>query len=159
MKVGAGAEMFTAKIARFFVQGCKKYRKKIKVPSGLAATVDHKLGSVERGTPGGGGGRVVQLAERDNGPKSVVLYAVNQVQTGQAHQTEMSRRSRMKTGIIIQAFQYTRCFGQEYAILQCCRYTRSIMNVSRPPRGATVAFRLLGESAPRRPVAWDGLAC
>ena len=36
---------------------------------------------------------------------------------------------------------------------------RSIMNVSRPPRGATVAFRLLGESAPRRPVAWDGLAC
>ena len=38
-------------------------------------------------------------------------------------------------------------------------YTRSIMNVSRPPRGATVAFRLLGESAPRRPVAWDGLAC
>ena len=38
-------------------------------------------------------------------------------------------------------------------------YTRSSMNVSRPPRGATVAFRLLGESAPRRPVAWDGLAC
>ena len=38
-------------------------------------------------------------------------------------------------------------------------YTRSIMNVSRPPRGATVAFRLLGESAPRRPAAWDGLAC
>ena len=37
-------------------------------------------------------------------------------------------------------------------------YTRSSMNVSRPPRGATVAFRLLGESAPRRPVAWDGLA-
>ena len=33
-------------------------------------------------------------------------------------------------------------------------YTRSIMNVSRPPRGATVAFRLLGESAPRQPVAW-----
>ena len=43
--------------------------------------------------------------------------------------------------------------------MQHCMYTRSIMNVSRPPRGATVAFRLLGESAPRRPVAWDGLAC
>ena len=39
------------------------------------------------------------------------------------------------------------------------QYTRSSMNVSGPPRGATVAFRLLGESAPRRPVAWDGLAC
>ena len=40
-----------------------------------------------------------------------------------------------------------------------CTYTRSIMNVSRPPRGATVAFRLLGEFAPMRPVPWDGLTC
>ena len=29
MKVGAGAEMFTAKIASFFVQGFEKYRKKL----------------------------------------------------------------------------------------------------------------------------------
>ena len=42
MKVGAGAEMFTAKIAWFFVKGFKKYRKN-RVPSGLAATVGLRI--------------------------------------------------------------------------------------------------------------------
>ena len=50
------------------------------------------------------------------------------------------------------------CGGRETFILDRL-YTRSIMNVPRLPRGATVAFRLLGESAQRRPVAWDGLVC
>ena len=41
MKVGAGPQMFTAKISLIFVKAFKKISRKMRVSSGLAATVVH----------------------------------------------------------------------------------------------------------------------